>query len=370
MVPKGYRCPLCPDHQDDEDEFVWSKLLQVPICHACSYDIVNGFEGWRDAPTPEQYNHADTIDRILQLTGFTFQQAKFKFMLRQLEEWSGAVPQDMTGVDPRKKTDLELKEWNAILDFQMALLRQNTSPAGNCHGVLDWLDVTMAMAAVLKDWGAPDGQEWLKGAWEKIVAAGQADYGDELEYTAVALRLIAMFDFYREFCDFFADGYGIPSEENVARALKVEKQNVMLLIGIHGSYDEFFRNRFWEQLFFDGAVSYLCEESFSGEVQTTLLRGGSSAKWLFATLLSSVEAPTPVWWREDSFDPADETRFGDDCYAEQVCWYRRLYSRWQSVCKEYHDSSHATAETVEAAGEQSLRSEVRRDDDTKTGEAQ
>ncbi|BCG47926.1 hypothetical protein GEOBRER4_n2778 [Citrifermentans bremense] len=72
-VPRGYQCPLCPDHKDDEDEYVWSDLLQAPVCGACVYDIVNGFEGGNDAPATDQYNHAETIARILQLTGLTFQ---------------------------------------------------------------------------------------------------------------------------------------------------------------------------------------------------------------------------------------------------------------------------------------------------------
>lgn len=122
-VPKGHQCPLCPDHQDDEDEFVWSDLLQAPICWSCIYDIVNGFEGWNDAPTAKQYNHAETIGRILQLTGLTFQQAKFNFMRRHVEEWSGKVSEDMKGADPRQKSDQELKEWNALLDREMVQLR-------------------------------------------------------------------------------------------------------------------------------------------------------------------------------------------------------------------------------------------------------
>lgn len=369
-VPKGQRCPLCPDHQDDEDDFVWSDLLQAPICRACTYDIVNGFEGWNVAPTPERYNHADTIARILELTGLTFQQAKFAFMRRQLEEWPGDVAQEMKGVEPRQRTDQELKEWNATLDLQMGQLRLLDAEAcpPEIHGQLDWVEITMAMSAAFKEWGEPDAQEWLKGAWDKVVAAGQADYGDDLEYTEVALRLMALFEFYREFCDCFADGAGIPGEETFARALKVEKQNVMLLIGKHGSYEEFFRDRFWEPIFLDGAISYLCEERFSEEVQTALMRGSSSPEWLFATMLSSVEAPTPIWWREDSFDPADETLFGDDCYAEQVCWYRGLSSRWQSVYEGSPGSNHIPTDGIVAAGEQSPCPEVRRNEDTKTGE--
>jgi len=122
-VPKGHKCPLCPDHQDDEDEFVWSDLLQTQICLSCPYDIVNGIEGWVEAPMPEQYNHADTIALILQLTGLTFQQAKFKFMRHHVEEWSGSVPEKIKNADVAQLTDQELRMWNAAFDAQMVKLR-------------------------------------------------------------------------------------------------------------------------------------------------------------------------------------------------------------------------------------------------------
>ena len=39
-VPEGYRCPFCPEH-DDEDFFVWESLLADPICLGCTHDIFN-----------------------------------------------------------------------------------------------------------------------------------------------------------------------------------------------------------------------------------------------------------------------------------------------------------------------------------------
>lgn len=32
-----YRCPLCPDHEDDL--FVWSAILKAPICDGCEYEL-------------------------------------------------------------------------------------------------------------------------------------------------------------------------------------------------------------------------------------------------------------------------------------------------------------------------------------------
>lgn len=38
-MPEGYRCPLCPDH--DDDKFCWDPLLSSPICQGCSHEIIN-----------------------------------------------------------------------------------------------------------------------------------------------------------------------------------------------------------------------------------------------------------------------------------------------------------------------------------------
>jgi hypothetical protein len=38
-MPEGYRCPLCPDHEDDD--FCWDPLLSSPICVGCAHEIIN-----------------------------------------------------------------------------------------------------------------------------------------------------------------------------------------------------------------------------------------------------------------------------------------------------------------------------------------
>lgn len=37
-VEKGYRCPLCQDHED-ESYFIWEGIIETPICDACSYEL-------------------------------------------------------------------------------------------------------------------------------------------------------------------------------------------------------------------------------------------------------------------------------------------------------------------------------------------
>jgi hypothetical protein len=79
-LPEGYRCPLCPGHQDEADDFEWCELLSAPICRGCGYEIHYGFVGWEDRPTPGQYNHVATIDRLEKLTGSTYRDLKTRYM--------------------------------------------------------------------------------------------------------------------------------------------------------------------------------------------------------------------------------------------------------------------------------------------------
>jgi len=37
-VPRDYRCPFCPDHED-EDYVIWEGLMETPICDGCDYEL-------------------------------------------------------------------------------------------------------------------------------------------------------------------------------------------------------------------------------------------------------------------------------------------------------------------------------------------
>lgn len=111
-----YQCPLCPGHVDNEDDFAWSKLLDAPTCRGCTYDIHNGFVGWDDKPTSEQYNHADTIEKLEQLTGRTFQQLKFQYLRDKIIEWSGTAPELTKDVVIQGMADSDLRDLNKKLN--------------------------------------------------------------------------------------------------------------------------------------------------------------------------------------------------------------------------------------------------------------
>jgi hypothetical protein len=119
--PEFYQCPLCPGHMD-EDDFAWSTLLDAPICRGCTHDIHNGFVGWDERPTPEQYNHADTIERIEEITGRTFQQLKFQYMQDKILEWGGTVPEAYRDIAFMDMPDSLLRVSNIQLDREFLKL--------------------------------------------------------------------------------------------------------------------------------------------------------------------------------------------------------------------------------------------------------
>lgn len=83
LVPEGYRCPLCPDHEDDE--FVWSNLLRCPICWPCTYDIHYGFD-FDEQPTDDQYNHAGKIERIIEIMELSYYECRLEYQKETLED--------------------------------------------------------------------------------------------------------------------------------------------------------------------------------------------------------------------------------------------------------------------------------------------
>lgn len=71
------RCPLCPDHQDTD--FVWESLLGTYVCLGCSHEINNGFD-FEEQPSPETYNCADTIERLLAYLGISYEAARQRWL--------------------------------------------------------------------------------------------------------------------------------------------------------------------------------------------------------------------------------------------------------------------------------------------------
>jgi hypothetical protein len=66
-VAKNYRCPFCPDHEDDT--FVFSKIVGVPICEGCAIEISHFVEA-------DERPNDFVLDRLEALTGLSFPQYK------------------------------------------------------------------------------------------------------------------------------------------------------------------------------------------------------------------------------------------------------------------------------------------------------
>lgn len=75
-VPPNYRCPLCPNHEDEL--FEWSDLLRAPICEGCTYDIHNALL------SPEDPGCIET-EKIKNILGLSFDECKLLYMQEQIE---------------------------------------------------------------------------------------------------------------------------------------------------------------------------------------------------------------------------------------------------------------------------------------------
>jgi hypothetical protein len=76
QIPDTYRCPLCCDHHDHD--FVWDELAETYVCLGCSHEINNGFD-CPQQPTLNEYNCADTIERLLVLLGASYEDTKRRY---------------------------------------------------------------------------------------------------------------------------------------------------------------------------------------------------------------------------------------------------------------------------------------------------
>ena len=119
VVEDGHKCPLCPDHWDEPEHFVWSELLNAAICHGCTYDIHNGFLGFDDWPQPREYNNAASMQRISKLTGLTFQQAKFYYLRSWLLDSKRKISRTIKAFNPLRAAKADLHALNIKLDARV-----------------------------------------------------------------------------------------------------------------------------------------------------------------------------------------------------------------------------------------------------------
>ena len=68
-VPKNYKCPLCPCCTGKRELFFYSKIVDAPICQACSIEL----DGLIEA---DERPNDPLLDRVEEITGLTFMEYK------------------------------------------------------------------------------------------------------------------------------------------------------------------------------------------------------------------------------------------------------------------------------------------------------
>ena len=77
-VTPGYRCPFCPNHQDED--FYRSALIDVPICAGCAEELFHFC-----------HNNTRPVDRLIekveQITGRNWNECRIILLRDNLEQW-------------------------------------------------------------------------------------------------------------------------------------------------------------------------------------------------------------------------------------------------------------------------------------------
>jgi hypothetical protein len=85
-VPPGYRCPLCPGH--DDERFFPSPLFDGPICDGCSIELSSFAEA---EERPDDF----LIDRVEQATGRPWSECRNAILRSELDYWAQLRDQEL-----------------------------------------------------------------------------------------------------------------------------------------------------------------------------------------------------------------------------------------------------------------------------------
>lgn len=70
-------CPFCSNHKDSD--FIWSELADAYLCLGCYDEIRFGLD-FQKQPTINDYNCADTIEKLLQRLGISYADLKERWV--------------------------------------------------------------------------------------------------------------------------------------------------------------------------------------------------------------------------------------------------------------------------------------------------
>ena len=128
-VAKNYRCPFCPNH--DDETFVFSKVVGAPICEGCAIEISYFVEA------DERPNDL-VLDRLEALTGLSFRQYKriaFEELVEDFErrltvenvEHEAQVEMQATG----RSLEEVIKRWRGLIAHYESEINRLRSESGN-----------------------------------------------------------------------------------------------------------------------------------------------------------------------------------------------------------------------------------------------
>ena len=121
-VPDNYRCPFCPDHEDEA--FFYSKIVKAPICEGCRIEISHFVEA---DERPDDF----VLDRLEALTGLSFLQYKriaFEEFVEDFEERlqpenverEAQLEMELTGHSLEEVT----RRWRSLVDHYKAEIKR------------------------------------------------------------------------------------------------------------------------------------------------------------------------------------------------------------------------------------------------------
>lgn len=101
-MPEGYRCPLCPSH--DDDQFCWHPLLSTPICQACSHEITN---------LVNDVNRIDdsALDQLEAVTGLSYEELQVAVLMPEIRRMEKILGSRDLAAKHQNCFEMDLDEW-------------------------------------------------------------------------------------------------------------------------------------------------------------------------------------------------------------------------------------------------------------------
>jgi hypothetical protein len=114
-MPEGYRCPLCPTH--DDDDFCWHHLLSTPICRACSHEIIN-------LVYDEKRIDDSALDQLEAVTGLSYEELQVAVLMPEIRHKEKILKSRDFAANHQNSPQFELDEWIEMERQELARTRR------------------------------------------------------------------------------------------------------------------------------------------------------------------------------------------------------------------------------------------------------